>query len=236
MPHGSADDGPMLKIHTEQAGPGREDVTTLILAGRLAGPWVQVVRRCWQLADSTPGMRCCLDLRDVSYIDRDGRALLADMSARGAEFLASGCLTEAIVNELRAGSSQTTGTDDGTESAAVRGGQTDNQKCARSAQGRCVMAVTLINVFSVPKDKEQEFVQWWNDVKVKITAEEGFVSGRFHKSLASDSRFNFINMAIWENDAVYWKAYEKTVTPMKATLARLGVEMTPALYQVLFEY
>lgn len=43
-------------------------------------------------------------------------------------------------------------------------------------------------------------------------------------------------MAIWENDAVYWKAYEKTVTPMKATLARLGVEMTPALYQVLFEY
>lgn len=98
------------------------------------------------------------------------------------------------------------------------------------------MAVTLINVFSVPKDKEQEFIQWWNDVKVQITAEEGFISGRFHKSLASDSRFNFINMAIWENDAVYWKAYEKTVTPMKATLARLGVEMTPALYQVLFEY
>lgn len=91
----------MLKIHTEQAGPGREDVTTLILAGRLAGPWVQVVRRCWQLAASTPGMRCCLDLRDVSYIDRDGRALLADMSAGGAEFLASGCLTEAMIHELR---------------------------------------------------------------------------------------------------------------------------------------
>jgi hypothetical protein len=35
---------------------------------------------------------------------------------------------------------------------------------------------------------------------------------------------------------MYWKAYEKSVTPMKATLQQLGVEMTPALYSVAFEY
>ena len=35
---------------------------------------------------------------------------------------------------------------------------------------------------------------------------------------------------------VYWKAYEKSVTPMKAKLEELGVEMVPALYQVVFEY
>ena len=29
----------------------------------------------------------------------------------------------------------------------------------------CAMAVTLINVFSVPKGKEDEFVNWWQDVK-----------------------------------------------------------------------
>jgi heme-degrading monooxygenase HmoA len=33
------------------------------------------------------------------------------------------------------------------------------------------MPVTLINVFSVPKGKEDEFVKWWQDVKAKITTQ-----------------------------------------------------------------
>lgn len=98
------------------------------------------------------------------------------------------------------------------------------------------MPVTLINVFSVPAAKEAEFVQWWNDVKGHITNLEGFISGKFHKSIKTESRFNFINVAIWENEEVYWKAYEQSVTPMKAKLAQLGVEMTPALYRVALEY
>lgn len=98
------------------------------------------------------------------------------------------------------------------------------------------MAVTLINVFSVPTNKEDEFVRWWQDVKANITKQEGFVSGKFHKSIKPDSKFNFINVAIWENEDVYWKAYEQSVTPMKAKLTQLGVEMVPALYSVTFEY
>jgi len=31
------------------------------------------------------------------------------------------------------------------------------------------MPVTLINVFSVPKAKEEEFVKWWQDVKSTLT-------------------------------------------------------------------
>ena len=98
------------------------------------------------------------------------------------------------------------------------------------------MPVTLINVFSVPAAKEAEFVQWWKDVKEDITKQPGFISGTFHTSIKPDSRFNFINVAIWENEEVYWKAYEQSVTPMKARLGQLGVEMTPALYRVAFEY
>lgn len=41
---------------------------------------------------------------------------------------------------------------------------------------------------------------------------------------------------LWDNEEIYWKAYEKSVTPMKAKLGQLGVEMTPALYQVGKEY
>lgn len=40
------------------------------------------------------------------------------------------------------------------------------------------MPVTLINVFSVPKDKEGEFVKSWQDIKDNITRLEGFISGK----------------------------------------------------------
>jgi len=98
------------------------------------------------------------------------------------------------------------------------------------------MPVTLINVFSVPKTKEDEFVKWWQDVKANITRQEGFISGKFHKSIKPDNKFNFINVAIWENEDLYWKAFEKSVTPMKSKLQQLGCEQTPALYHVAFEY
>ena len=98
------------------------------------------------------------------------------------------------------------------------------------------MPVTLINVFTVPTGKEEEFVKWWQNVKADITKQPGFISGKFHRSIKPDSQFNFINVAIWENEAVYWNAYEKSVTPMKEKLRQLGVEMTPALYHVAFEH
>ena len=98
------------------------------------------------------------------------------------------------------------------------------------------MAVTLINVFSVPKGREHDFVKWWQDVKTSITSQRGFISGKFHRSIRSESRYNFINIALWENEEVYWKAYEKSVTPMKRKLEQLEVEMVPALYDVAFEY
>jgi len=98
------------------------------------------------------------------------------------------------------------------------------------------MAVTLINVFSVPQGQEDEFVKWWLVVKAEITKQPGFISGKFHQSLKPDNRFNFINVALWENENLYWKAYENIVTPMKSRLQALGVQMTPALYKVAFEY
>ena len=96
--------------------------------------------------------------------------------------------------------------------------------------------MTLINVFSVPRGSETDFVTWWREVKSTITRQPGFVSGKFHRSLKPGSRYNFINVAIWESEDLYWKAYEMRVTPMKAKLDELGVEMTPALYTVAFEY
>jgi heme-degrading monooxygenase HmoA len=60
------------------------------------------------------------------------------------------------------------------------------------------MAVTLINVFSVPNGKEDDFVNWWQGVKAAITVQQGFISGKLHRSIKQESRYNFINVAVWE--------------------------------------
>ena len=98
------------------------------------------------------------------------------------------------------------------------------------------MSVTLINVFSVPKGNEDEFMKWWEDIKNKLLKEPGIISGKFHRSIKPESRFNFVNVAVWENEDVFAKAIEKIVTPLKPKLAQMGAEMTPALYHVAFEY
>src|SRR5437899_10362543 len=98
------------------------------------------------------------------------------------------------------------------------------------------MAVTLINVFSVPKGKEDEFVKWWQEVKANITAQQGFISGKLHKSLKPDSKLNFINVALWDNEDLYWKAYEKSGKPMKPKLEQGSVEMGPANDTYALEY
>jgi heme-degrading monooxygenase HmoA len=89
-------------------------------------------------------------------------------------------------------------------------------------------------VFTVHKGKEEEFVKWWEDIRADITKRPGFISGKFYRSLKPDSRFNFINVAIWENEELYWKAFERSVTHEK--LKQLTAEMTPALYNVAVEY
>ncbi len=77
------------------------DVTIFALEGRLAGPWVAELERCWKgtpVVQGKPGLR--VDLSGVTYIDADGKTLLARMHRDGAAFIAAGCLTKSIVEEV----------------------------------------------------------------------------------------------------------------------------------------
>ena len=55
----------------------------LRLEGRLAGPWVDEVRAASVAAPAGDG-RLVLDLTDVSFVDRDGVALLRELAAAGS--------------------------------------------------------------------------------------------------------------------------------------------------------
>lgn len=71
------------------------------LHGRLAGPWVAELRSCWKYArDRAPLVRAIVDLKEVTFIDRAGEALLAEMRSAGAEFIATGVEHQHLVATL----------------------------------------------------------------------------------------------------------------------------------------
>ena len=88
----------MLKITTQT------DATRTIfeLEGRLAGPWVKELEGCWQRAGITD-QPVKVRLKAVTFIDDAGRELLAKMHRQGAELVAEGCMTKAIIEEILRG-------------------------------------------------------------------------------------------------------------------------------------
>ncbi len=87
----------MLRITVEK----QENATTLALEGRLAGSWVAELEQSWSAAKAAAaGASIRVHLRAVSYVDAPGKELLARMHREGAELVAVGCMTRAIVAEI----------------------------------------------------------------------------------------------------------------------------------------
>jgi outer membrane protein len=87
----------MLRITTVN----KRGKTLLRLEGKIAGPHVAALEQCWrELSAANPKQKFSVDLCGVSYIDSAGKALLREMHRFGADFLAEGCLNQAIVNEI----------------------------------------------------------------------------------------------------------------------------------------
>ena len=88
----------MLKITTRVDGTG----TTFELEGKLAGPWVDELEKCWQ-ESAVRADPVTVALKSVSFIDGPGRDLLKKMCGLGAELVADGCMTKAIVAAIKRG-------------------------------------------------------------------------------------------------------------------------------------
>ncbi len=89
----------MLKI-TSQQDPVLQDML-LVLEGRLAGPWVEELRTYCRRAVEHQQPCSRIDLTGVTFIDADGKLLLAQLWQQGVELRASGCLTRCLVEEIR---------------------------------------------------------------------------------------------------------------------------------------
>jgi hypothetical protein len=77
------------------------DVSKLKVEGRLAMPWAKELERAW-LTLSLGSKKLCLDIRGVTFADKDGKQILRDIfRATGAEILADSPLTKQFANEIR---------------------------------------------------------------------------------------------------------------------------------------
>lgn len=74
---------------------------TFQLEGKLARPWLDELKRCWQSTIARQRKRILrVDLTGTTFIDDAGKACLAAMRRQGAELIAADCLTTAIVAEI----------------------------------------------------------------------------------------------------------------------------------------
>ena len=88
----------MRKITTHVA----DDATRITLEGRLAGPWIHELERCWRESEhAAAGRRVIVDLTGVTFVEQEGKALLTRMCQAGADLLATGCCMRSIVEDAK---------------------------------------------------------------------------------------------------------------------------------------
>jgi len=85
----------MLRITVQE----NDAIWSLILSGKLAGPWVDETTNVWRLALRS-GKKIEVDLNDVTGVDTAGRMLLTEMHQAGARLLTTGVANAALVTEI----------------------------------------------------------------------------------------------------------------------------------------
>jgi ABC-type transporter Mla MlaB component len=72
------------------------------LQGQLVGQWAIELQSTWREArHAGDTRRCIVKLIEVTSIDRNGEAVLAELMSHGAEFIASDVYTKHLLRNLR---------------------------------------------------------------------------------------------------------------------------------------
>jgi hypothetical protein len=89
----------MLKISVRDEEPQKQ--VLLEVEGRLAGPWVEELERCWESERKlVPPEVIVVRLANVSFIDEAGKELLGRISHAGSKLEGHGCMVRAIIARI----------------------------------------------------------------------------------------------------------------------------------------
>ena len=76
--------------------------TRLFLEGKLSGPGVDELDKCWQEKSSGEPL-LLVDLTNISFVDEHGKELLARMHERGARLFSTSLMTRCLIDEIQNG-------------------------------------------------------------------------------------------------------------------------------------
>jgi anti-anti-sigma regulatory factor len=69
--------------------------------GQLVHPWISELSSTWTKTETARRDRkCVVDLTGVTFIDKSGENMLAQLSKQGAELIATGCYTRHVVHNI----------------------------------------------------------------------------------------------------------------------------------------
>lgn len=103
--------------------------------------------------------------------------------------------------------------------------------------------VTLINAIEVPAESIEQFTSDWKADRDFMVRQPGFIDGALYRSLQSDTRFRFVNVARWETEDD-WKAAIEAGEKHRAgkgidrlsDWTDLGIKLFPAIYREEMRY
>ncbi len=94
-----------------------------------------------------------------------------------------------------------------------------------------MMAVTLMNVFLVPQDREEDFLREWTLTTEVFKTKPGFIETHLHRNTGTGNQtFQFINVARWTS-AEAWKSTHDDYNPTEYAVP--GVKGHPAIFQTI---
>ena len=74
--------------------------TKLFLEGKLSGPCVDELDKCWQ-ESSFAEPTLMVDLTNISFIDDHGKELLARMHAKGIKLFSNSLMTRCLIDQIQ---------------------------------------------------------------------------------------------------------------------------------------
>ena len=87
----------MLRVTVEERG----DRVVFRVEGKLRGPWVIELERCWRsTASRMKGKSLSVDLDGVNFIDDEGKTLLTEMDSAGVELVANGWMMRSTIQQI----------------------------------------------------------------------------------------------------------------------------------------
>jgi heme-degrading monooxygenase HmoA len=89
--------------------------------------------------------------------------------------------------------------------------------------------VVLVNVFTLDKADEQNFLKIWEDDAAFMKRQPGFISTQLHRAVGESP--TYLNYAVWESVAAFRAAFTQPDFVAKISAYPTSAVATPHLFQ-----